>query len=498
LLFFDHRKGGKSRLIADAHPSIEVRVLDFFPERDNDDDVADWLEEGHDVHKLHDLVAAASVVTPQPIPEADISAASSAPFLQTTRADQVPVMRVEWLCPDRVPVGGLTLFDGPGGVGKSTCLTGVLAAASRGRDFFTGAEIAPQAALVVGIEDVRGLTAARLRLYGADMTRIHLVDAANIGGRDVPLTLPDHLDILESKIIELGIGIIYVDALFSHLNLEGEGKMAQQVRAALHPIGELCQRQNIALMAVRHWTKATGSALSRALGSVEFTNFARSVFTFGKHPNNAELVVCAHTKTNYGKHAGAIAFRLVGHDMLDDNGKPWQVSTAESVAPCEGVTSDDLTMCAPVDPDEKSTAADWLRDHLGDGETHFTEDVLLAALKAKLGSRRTIYRAADSIGVVKDRTRVFPSKGTWQLPVADDAEGPSRAISINKARLESKSPPCEQETIILQGFESCATVMPPAMPPNRRGTTGTTVGEPQKSLVPLASVATADDTEIIG
>lgn len=67
------KKGGRAaaqrrvQLIADAHPQIEVRVLDLFPERDDDADVADWLEEGHDVHELHDLVAAAPIITAQPI-----------------------------------------------------------------------------------------------------------------------------------------------------------------------------------------------------------------------------------------------------------------------------------------------------------------------------------------------------------------------------------------------------------------------------------------------
>ena len=137
------------------------------------------------------------------------------------------------------------------------------------------------------------------------MTRIYLVDATQIGDREVPLVLPDHVGVLERLIFALHVSFVYVDALFSHIVIEGEGRMAQQARAALHPIGAMCERQHVAFAAMRHWSKSPGSAVARALGSVEFTNYARSVFTFGPHPNDEELRVCSHTKSNYGRLTGA-------------------------------------------------------------------------------------------------------------------------------------------------------------------------------------------------
>jgi len=353
------------------------------------------------------------------------------PQVVATRADRVAIVRVEWLDENRIPFGGLTLFDGPGGIGKTTFLAGIIAGVTCGRGFFTGAQIEQQSVLIVGIEDRRSLIAQRLKLYGAELERVHFVDATRIGDRDVPLALPDHIGALERLIIELGVSLVYVDALFSHIVLDGEGRMAQQVRAALHPIGEMCERRNVAFAAMRHWTKSTGSALSRALGSVEFTNYARSVFTFGKHPNDEDLLVCSHTKSNYGRLTGAVAFRLQAHDVLDDNGQPWQVSIAADLGVAEGVTSDDLTMRAPCDPDERGGAAEWLRDYLADGKEHLTADVLKAALKAHAGSRTTLWRAARSIGVVVERTTSFPSVGTWTLPEASE---PTRGVEPRSFR----------------------------------------------------------------
>jgi AAA domain len=424
------------------------------------------------------------------VPSESVSVESEVPYLQVSCADTHTVKRVEWLSFGRIPFGGLTLCDGPGGVGKTTFLTGIIAAATRGLDFFTGEKISPRNALIVGVEDSRSLIVARLRLYKAEMKHIYFVDATHIAGRDVPLVLPDHLGVLERKIIDLEIGIVYIDALFSHLAIEGGGKMPHQVRAALHPIGEMCERRNIVFAAVRHWTKTAGSARDRAIGSIEFTDYARSVFTFGEHPNNDKLVVCAQTKTNYQKKAEPIAFSIVGHDVSDDSGESWNVSIAEGVVPCEGVTSDDLTMRVSLDPDDKTVAGEWLKDYLADGKDHLAEKVYEAATGARLGSRSTIRRAAKSIGVVMGRTG-FPSVGTWQLPITGASEDQSRhsgVISIYKTPLEKSPTNDVQKTLTGQCSSSHVTVVSTVKSPSGHDAADATVGELQERPLGVAEI----------
>ena len=58
----------RSQLIADAHPLICVKVVDLFPDRDDDSDIADWLQD-HDVHALRVLVDAAPRVSGRAMPE---------------------------------------------------------------------------------------------------------------------------------------------------------------------------------------------------------------------------------------------------------------------------------------------------------------------------------------------------------------------------------------------------------------------------------------------
>ena len=153
--------------------------------------------------------------------------------------------------------------------------------------------------------------------------------------------------------------------------------------------------------------------------------------------------------------------------MTDDNGKPWQVSTAADVGVAEGVSSDDLTMRVPCDPDERGSAAEWMRDELADHREHLVKDVQSAALKARVGSRTTLHRAARSLGVVSARTISFPSVGTWRLPkpgepstLGTQQSGASPPASLVYVSPETTGTPEARKAFNSQRSGSRSTVVP--------------------------------------
>lgn len=168
----------------------------------------------------------------------------------------------------------MTLLDGPGDIGKTTTLIGIIAAASVERCFFSGESMEPVTTLIVVEEDSLSVLKMRLQVAGADLSRVHFITGVLIGDAVEPFALPRHVAELEHKIEETGARLVYVDALFSHLELDGEGRMPQQVRRVLRPIVEMAARTGVAFTAVRHWTKANGPASARALGSAELGNIA--------------------------------------------------------------------------------------------------------------------------------------------------------------------------------------------------------------------------------
>lgn len=419
----------RARRIVNADRTSDVRLVDLYPDRSEGSDVADWLAGGHKLDDLRALVdcapriAAALEIQPLSDDEGDGQGE-----LVTVCAADVRAQRITWFAPDRIPFGGLTLFDGPGGIGKTTTLAGIIAAGSVGLSLLDGQAIEPVTSLVVAEEDGLGRLKMLLQAAGANLSRVHFVTAVKVGNTLEPVALPRHVPYLERKIVETRARLVYVDALFSHLELDGDGRMPQQVRRALRPIVEMADRTGVAFTALRHQTKANGSAMQRALGSGELGNVARSVLSFGHHPDDDSLYVLAVAKLNWAAKAPALTYRIEAVTVTDDNGESCEVTRVVLNGEAEGITADDLAMRQPGDPDERNAAQDWLGDYLSDGEWHASSEVYKAARKDGAGSGATIRRAASRLGVERDRSG-FPARSKWRLPAVRSQIAHSQSVS---------------------------------------------------------------------
>ncbi len=351
-----------------------------------------------------------------------------------TRASDVRFERVSWFSRDRIPYGGLTLLDGPGGVGKTTLMLGAIAAATRGKGYFDneGLELGAAVALIIAEEDALGLLKAKLDVANGDLSRVYFLEGMKVDGEIVPFEMPFGVDALEEAIVQTSATVVFVDALFSHLTLKGDGKMSQQVRRALRPLVKMIERTNIAFFAIRHWAKAHGAASSRALGSAELANVARSVLSFGAHPHEDGKFCISPSKMNLARFPATLAYRIDEVATVDDDGNATAVTRAVLEGVVDDVTADDLAMRSPADPDERGVAEDWLRDYLAAGGTHASAQVYRDARSAGVGSPATLRRVASAIGVVKERSATLAARGesasTWRLPPSATAP-PSAAVS---------------------------------------------------------------------
>jgi AAA domain/Toprim-like len=457
------------RIVAE-YPACDVRLVDLYPDRCDGSDVADWLAGGHKLDDLRALVDCAPRITAAlEIQASSEDEGDDQGELVTVCATDVRAQRITWFAPDRIPFSGLTLFDGPGGIGKTTTLAGIIAAGSVGVSFLDGQPIEPVTSLVVAEEDGLGRLKMLLQAAGANLSRVHFVTGVKVGDTLEPVALPRHVPYLERKIVEIGARLVYVDALFSHLELDGDGRMPQQVRRALRPIVEMADRTGVAFTALRHQTKANGSAMQRALGSGELSNVARSVLSFGHHPDDEGLYVLAVAKLNWAAKAPALTYRIEAVTATDDNGESCEVTRVVLNGEAEGITADDLAMRQPGDPDERNAAQDWLGDYLSDGEWHASSDVYKAARKDGAGSGATIRRAASRLGVERDRSG-FPARSKWRLPAVRSQIAHSQSVSEPEQsgeQTESAAPPATEEAgesaDALFGY--AAQRIPPPRPP---------------------------------
>jgi putative DNA primase/helicase len=273
------------------------------------------------------LMAAADIARPITLAEVEEEHAEAA--LHTVRADDVVVRRIEWFMRGRIPWGELTVFDGDGGLGKTSAALSLIAAATAGLPLPDGSTLAHHPRVIVlAEEDSLSTLKARLVVAGADLRLIRFVDyVQHEDGTKTSFTVPAHVPLLRRLVRQTGAELFYLDALFSHFDDGLNTHKSQDVRSALRPVAELAHESNIGIWTTRHWNKMSGTASSRGMGSVDIRNVARSVISFAKHPirfDEEHLYVAAISKSNYGPPMDSLLYRIEAKPYFDDEGEEFE------------------------------------------------------------------------------------------------------------------------------------------------------------------------------
>lgn len=210
-----------------------------------------------------------------------------------------------WLWKKYVPLGALTIIDGDPGLGKSTITVDLAARVSKGWRMppLNGATdlAGPADVLILSAEDVPEQTIRpRLDAAGADLDRIHIVDATAVGEQDErPPILPADVDLVEELAQQRGVKLITVDPFMAYLDGELNAHKDQDVRRCLHRLKMLAEKTGAAVLLVRHLNKLNGGpALYRGGGSIGIAGAARSALLVGRNPAASNQLVLAAAKCN--------------------------------------------------------------------------------------------------------------------------------------------------------------------------------------------------------
>jgi hypothetical protein len=183
------------------------------------------------------------------------------------KASEIQTAAVEWLWPDRIPVGALTLLEGDPGHGKSTVTYDIAACVSAGLAVpFRDSTIEPAGVVLVqGEDDLESKVVPSLRAAGADLYRIALIDS---------LVLPDDLAQVELAVGAVAARLVVIDPItaFFGASLNND----QSARKVLTPLQEMAKRRRLAVVLLRHYRKAGGSAEHQGAGSIGIIGAARS------------------------------------------------------------------------------------------------------------------------------------------------------------------------------------------------------------------------------
>ena len=322
---------------------------------------------------------------------------------------------INWLWPDKIARGKLTLISGDPGLGKSLITIALASAVSTGARWPVGGGNAPLGSVVMlSDEDSKADTIRpRLDAAGADCSKVHgmqMVQEITENGEILNrgFSLSTDIERLATRVEEIGdVALIEIDPISAYLGGTDSHKNAD-VRALLSPLSQLAERFNAAVVVVTHLNKGSGSAMYRSVGSIAFTAAARTAWAVTKDKNDPARRLMLPVKNNLGN---------------DHSGMAYQIETAPNDAPVvmwesKPVEIDIDEALSTVSDDEhwaRSEAEDWLLGVLI-GKPLPANDVKKLAGAAGF-SWRTVERAKAACRV---RSKKDGMSGPWLWWHPDD------------------------------------------------------------------------------
>jgi hypothetical protein len=308
-----------------------------------------------------------------------------------------------WL--DRVPYGTTTLVGGRPEMGKSLFTMYLAACVTQ----------AGGSVLMANPEDqLANAIVPRLLAAGADPRLVHTLPRK--------ITLPADVGMLEELVRFHRISLVTIDPIAKHIR-------SNDPNTALEPLNAMAERTGCAVVGVHHLIKrlpkdahpadAFGGASGGWLGTVRMAHVFGPVS--GAEP---EARFLATAKSNHKKRPPAVEFYAEGVDVEMYDGSVEEIprlvfvgenpdTKPNAVVQYKGGEQD--VDDKPLDPSTRAVAAEFLTLLLVKGgvpaKVVFEE-------AAKVGvSQKTCRRAADSLGVLRNRVGWGPgSHIVWTLP----------------------------------------------------------------------------------
>lgn len=328
-------------------------------------------------------------------------------------AASVPRSEVEWLIPQRVPLGGITVLAGDPGLGKSMFSAYLAAGVSTGK--FGGT---PGVTIMSSAEDGLASTITpRLEAAGADMHQIQILDQKE------PLVLPAGTKALRALIETLRPRLLVIDPVMAHLDVSVNSHKDQSMRSAFAPLRAIAEEYGVAIVLIGHLNKTPATnPLHRLGGSIAFPGLARSVLMLAADPDdpdgpNGRLRVLAQAKSNVGDFAATIRYAIKTVRLEPEDAEPFNVPVL-----CDAGFSTHTAQSLFADATADSSlgrleeAMEWLDELLRPGQRR-AADVLELALETGI-TERTLDRAKAELGV---KSRRFGCEWYWQLPERSQA-----------------------------------------------------------------------------
>ena len=311
----------------------------------------------------------------------------------------------EWLWPDRVPFGGISLVEGDPGSNKSSLLYDISARVSTGTSM-PGCETSrpPEAVILLQAEDNPNTMRRNLEAAGADLTKVFAFGRRGSCSAKA-ICLPENIDVLAGAIKETSAKLIVIDPLtaYAKTGLTNE----RVVRKFTQPLAALAEDTGAAIVLVRHLTKSgNANPLYRGAGAIGLIAAARAALLVAQDPSDPDQRVLAQTKRSLAAPAPSLLFRPITRAGG---------LTVEYLGPSEYAAAQLLEAGRSQSSGELQEAVYALYSILGDGPVLAKEAKQIASAAGI--SERTLRRAKEVLKVASRRSGF--GRGSvffWVLP----------------------------------------------------------------------------------
>ena len=243
-------------------------------------------------------------------------------FIPVCAAD-VEEETIDWVWNPYIPVGEYTILSAAGGEGKGVVTSKIVADISAGRALPGQLPLYGEKVLFISSEDRKGLLSKRFRASGADMRNVTILDPDDTlkpqeGEEDdfQPFTIDDLPDVLNGA----GYRLVIIDPLQAFVGEKVDLNRQNQMRPVLQRLAHYAHDAGCGILLIMHVNKRSQSDnLNNAVaGSAEMVNAARSVLQVVRDPEDEDMRLLVHTKSNYAK-----AGRTIKYMIGDDGGVTW-------------------------------------------------------------------------------------------------------------------------------------------------------------------------------